>query len=154
MKKVDGTLGPVVVSCCWILSLCQPYSLWALLQPVPAPAAPPDTTVIPLRYTEASSSGKGACLTSRFFLFRCGGKAVLARPRSKINTRLTAIWSTALNILRWQMPPTAWPRSPNKHSSSSRLQQSVRPTADQRPQTKLQIRSNKRSRVWEGGTSL
>lgn len=131
-------LGPWL---CHFAALCaSPYSLWALLQPIPTPAALPDTNIIPLRCAEASSSGHGACLTSRFFLFHRGGKHFLARLCSKINTRLTAIWCTALEILRWQIPPTAWAPSPSKQSRR-RLQQSVRarpgPTSDQRPQTKL-----------------
>lgn len=64
------------------------------------------------------------------------GKQSWQRSYSKINTGLTAIWSTALKILKWQIPPTAWALSPSKHSSS-RLQQSVSSTAEQRSQTKL-----------------
>lgn len=152
-------LGPWL---CHFAALCaSPYSLWALLQPIPTPAALPDTNIIPLRCAEASSSGHGACLTSRFFLFHRGGKHFLARLCSKINTRLTAIWCTALEILRWQIPPTAWAPSPSKQSRR-RLQQSVRarpgparpnirPAA---PDQTGEIRSNKRSRLCVGGTSL
>lgn len=136
-KRVDGTLGPVVVS--FRCSLCQSLFPLGSITAYTNSSALPDTNIIPLRCAEASSSGHGACLTSRFFLFHRGGKHFLARLCSKINTRLTAIWCTALEILRWQIPPTAWAPSPSKQSRR-RLQQSVRawpgPTSDQRPQTK------------------
>lgn len=136
-KKVDGTLGPPVVSFC--SSLCQsPFPLGSITAYT--------SSCCPARYKHNPSVaewsqelGAGSMFNISILLILPWGEAVLARSCSKINTRLTAIWSTALKILKWQIPPTAWALSPNKHSSS-RLQQSVRqasPTADQRPQTKL-----------------
>lgn len=69
-RKVGGTLWGL--SCVILFLLCaSPHSLWALLQPIPTPPALPDTNIIPLWYSKARSSGQGACLTSRLFLFHC-----------------------------------------------------------------------------------
>lgn len=69
----------------------------------------------------------------------------MARSRSKINTRLTAIWSTALKILKWQIPPRAWALSPpanivaagSSNQSGRQAGRPAGPAADHRPQTKL-----------------
>lgn len=110
---------------CHFAALCaSPYSLWALLQPIPTPAALPDTNIIPLRCAEASSSGHGACLTSRFFLFHRGGKHFLARLCSKINTRLTAIWCTALEISDGKYHPQPGLRLPANRAAEGSNNQS------------------------------
>lgn len=69
-------MAPLGLWSCHVVPICaSPHSHWALLQPIPTPAARPDTNIIPLWYSEASSSGQGACSTSRFSLFHRGGSS-------------------------------------------------------------------------------
>lgn len=133
-------MAPLGLWLCHFVLLCaSPRSLWALLQPIPAPAARPDTNIIPLWFSEASSSGQGACLTSRFFLFHRGGSSfgrIVLQDQHEVDGHL--VYSTE-NPQMANTTHSLGSVSLQTHGSG-RLQQSVRqagPAADQRPQTKL-----------------
>lgn len=137
----------------------SPHSLWALLQPIPAPAAWPDTNIIPLWYSEARSSGQGTCLTSRFFLFHCGGKRSWQdpAPRSTRGWRPSGLQHWKSSNGKYHPPPglrlptntaaAAAAAGSNNQSGRQAGQPNSRPTA---PDQTREIRSNKRSRVCVG----
>lgn len=142
--------------CHFVLFCASRHSLWALLQPRPTPAAWPDTNIIPLWNSEARSSGKGACLTSRFFLFHRGGSGlgkIVLQDQHEVGGHLVysaenpqmantthSLGSVSQQTQQQQTPTISQAGQPNS-----------RPAA---PDQTREIRSNKRSRVGRWHVSL
>ena len=68
----------------------------------------------------------------------------MAPSRSKINTGLTAIWSTAAKIPKWKIPPRRWVLPPCEHGGVRAAGQASRPAQQPLIQTG-EIRSNRPS---------
>lgn len=136
-KRVDGTLGPVVVS--FRCSLCQ--SLFPL-----GSITAYTNSCCPARYKHNPSAvrwsqqlGEWSMFNISILLIPPWGEALFGKIVLQDQHEVDGHLVYSAGNLRWQIPPTAWAPSPSKQSRR-RLQQSVRarpgPTSDQRPQTK------------------